>query len=158
MLVGIGYDLHRLVEGRKLILGGVEIPYSLGLLGHSDGDVLLHAVSDAVLGAAAAGDIGELFPDTDPQYKGISSEVILGEAVSLAAERSLKVYNLDCILLAERPKLGPLKKEIRARLAELLSLQADRVNVKAKTMEGCGPIGAGEAIAAHVVVTLVESR
>jgi len=158
MLVGIGCDIHRLVTGRKLVLGGVRVEHESGLLGHSDGDVLLHAVSDAVLGASAHGDIGELFPDTDPQYKGISSEVILGEALSLAAERRLKVYNLDCIIFAEEPKLGPLKQEIRAKLAELLSIQADRVNVKAKTMEGLGAIGSGEAIAAQAVVTLEESR
>jgi len=158
MLIGIGYDIHRFAEGRKLILGGVTIEHKLGLLGHSDGDVLLHAVSDAVLGAAATGDIGDLFPDTDPQYKGISSEVILGEALSIAAQRRLKVYNLDCIIFAEQPKLGPMKKEIRARLSELLSVPSDRVNVKAKTMEGGGPIGAGEAMAAQAVVTLEESR
>ncbi|NOZ20181.1 MAG: 2-C-methyl-D-erythritol 2,4-cyclodiphosphate synthase [Planctomycetes bacterium] len=158
MLAGIGYDIHRLVEGRKLVLGGIQIEYKLGLLGHSDGDVLLHAITDAILGAAGAGDIGELYPDTDPQYRGISSEVILEEALSVAAERRLKVYNLDSIVLAERPKLGPVKKEIRARLAKLLAIPPDRVGVKAKTMEGLGPIGTGEAVAAQAVVLLEESR
>ncbi|MEW6358804.1 MAG: 2-C-methyl-D-erythritol 2,4-cyclodiphosphate synthase [Planctomycetota bacterium] len=158
MLVGIGYDIHRLVEGRRLILGGVQIEYERGLLGHSDGDVLLHAVTDAVLGAMGEGDIGDLFPDTDPQYEGISSEVILEEALSIAAERRLKVHNVDCIVLAERPKLGPLKKEIRARIAALLAVAPDRVGVKAKTMEGLGPVGAGEAIAAQAIVTLEKSR
>ena len=158
MPVGIGYDIHRLVEGRRLILGGVAIEYRLGLLGHSDGDALLHAVADAILGASAQGDIGELFPDTDPQYKGISSEVIVEEALALAAGRRLKVSNLDCIIFAEQPKLGRMKKEIRAKLAALLAIPADHVNVKAKTMEGLGPIGAGQAIAAQAIVYLEESR
>jgi len=154
MLVGCGYDIHRLQKGRQLFLGGVRIDFEYGLLGHSDGDVLLHAVCDAILGAAALGDIGDHFPDTDPDYKNVSSEVLLEEVLSKIAERNLRVVNLDCIIFAEKPKLGALKKEIRAKLAGLLDLQLENVNVKAKTMEGLGAIGAGEAIAAQAIVTL----
>jgi len=158
MLVGSGFDIHRLESNRRLIIGGIHVEFDKGLVGHSDGDVLLHALCDAILGAAALGDIGDHFPDTDPGYKGISSEVLLEEVLAKIAEQRLRVHNADCTVIAEKPKLGPLKKEMRARIAELLGLPVSSVNVKAKTMEGLGPVGAGEAIAAQAVVSLEELR
>lgn len=157
MRVGIGYDLHRLVAGRRLVVGGVQIDFPLGLLGHSDGDVLLHAVCDACLGAAGLGDIGELFPDTDPKFKDADSSTLLHQVLHLVSQKGLMVHNLDCIIYAEKPRLGLLKHQIRSRLAELLGLPETQINVKAKTMEGMGPVGAQEAIAAQAVVLLSET-
>jgi len=153
--IGIGYDIHRLVEGRKLFLGGVEIPYLKGLLGHSDGDVLLHAICDALLGAVGAGDIGEHFPDTDPQYQGISSAELLSKVKSLIEKRNFFIGNLDTVVVAEEPKLAPFKKEIKETIARILSIKQDCVNIKAKTHEGMGEIGQKEAIACYATVMLI---
>ncbi len=149
--IGIGYDVHRLVEGRKLILGGVEIPFDKGLLGHSDSDVLTHAVCDALLGAAALGDIGSHFPDTDPQFRGASSLDLLSAVVGLISENGLTVSNVDTIIIAERPKLAPYIQPMRERLADILGVELNRVSIKAKTNEGLESIGRGEAIAAQAV-------
>lgn len=157
MRVGIGFDIHRLVEGRSLLLGGVKIPHSKGLLGHSDGDVLLHAVCDAILGAVGAGDIGSYFPDSDPKWKGASSELFIDKALELAARRDLRVANVDAVILAEEPKLSPHRAAIQRSVAQMLRVKDDRVNVKAKTMEQLGPIGEGLAMAAQVVV-LMEGK
>jgi 2-C-methyl-D-erythritol 2,4-cyclodiphosphate synthase len=154
MLVGIGYDVHRLVKGRRLVLGGVEIDSPLGLDGHSDADVVIHAVCDAVLGAAALGDIGEHFPDSDPKWKNVSSKVLLEHVVSLAGEKGLKANNLDVVIIAQVPKLGTKKLEMRDVMARLLGISPDRVNVKATTTEGLGDIGEGKGIAAQAVVSL----
>jgi 2-C-methyl-D-erythritol 2,4-cyclodiphosphate synthase len=154
MLVGIGYDVHRLVKGRRLVLGGVEIDSPLGLDGHSDADVVIHAVCDAVLGAAALGDIGEHFPDSDPKWKNVSSKVLLEHVVSLAGEKGLKANNLDVVIIAQVPKLGRKKLEMRDVMARLLGISPDRVNVKATTTEGLGDIGEGKGIAAQAVVSL----
>lgn len=154
MLVGIGYDVHRLVKGRRLVLGGVEIDSPLGLDGHSDADVVIHAVCDAVLGAAALGDIGEHFPDSDPKWKDISSKVLLEHVVSLAGEKGLKANNLDVVIIAQVPKLGRKKLEMRDVMARLLGISPDRVNVKATTTEGLDDIGEGKGIAAQAVVSL----
>ncbi|MCB9850679.1 MAG: 2-C-methyl-D-erythritol 2,4-cyclodiphosphate synthase [Phycisphaerales bacterium] len=150
--VGIGYDLHQLVAGRKLVLGGVTVPYDRGLSGHSDADVLLHAVTDALLGACALPDIGELFPDTDPAYAGADSAKLLLAAMTRVRDAGFQPHNVDCVIHAEQPKLSAYKRPIAERIAELLGLAADRVSVKAKTNEGVGPVGTGEAIAATVVV------
>jgi len=158
MRTGIGYDIHRLVEDRKLVLAGVEIPYFKGLLGYSDGDVVIHAVADAMLGAAALGDIGQHFPDTDPAYKGIASGRILEKALAMVSERGFAVNNVDTVILAEEPKIYPLRAGMAAKLAALLGVGKDRVNVKATTNEGVGSIGKGEAIAAYALVTLEEKR
>jgi len=154
MRVGMGFDIHRLVEGRSLLLGGVKIPSTKGLLGHSDGDVLLHALCDALLGAVGAGDIGSYFPDSDPQWKGASSRIFLEKATELAGRKSLRVENVDAVILAEEPKLGPHRIAIQRSIAQMLRVKDDRINVKAKTMEKLGPIGEGEAMAAYVVVLL----
>ncbi|MEE9487855.1 MAG: 2-C-methyl-D-erythritol 2,4-cyclodiphosphate synthase [Candidatus Brocadiales bacterium] len=154
MLVGIGYDVHRLVKGRRLVLGGVEIDSPLGLDGHSDADVVIHAVCDAVLGAAALGDIGEHFPDSDPKWKNVSSKVLLEHVVSLAGEKGLKANNLDVVIIAQVPKLGRKKLEMRDVMARLLGISPDRVNVKATTTEGLDDIGEGKGIAAQAVVSL----
>ncbi len=153
MRVGIGYDYHRLVEGRKLVLGGVEIPFGKGLAGHSDGDVLTHAICDALLGAAGLGDIGQHFPDSDPQWKGADSMQFLARVVELLGEKSLRVAQVDCIALAQEPKLAPHFAQMRERLASVLGPQA-QVNVKAKTTEGLEAIGRGEAMAAQAVALL----
>jgi 2-C-methyl-D-erythritol 2,4-cyclodiphosphate synthase len=158
MRTGIGYDIHRLVEDRKLVLAGVEIPYFKGLLGYSDGDVVIHAVADAMLGAAALGDIGQHFPDTDPAYKGIASGRILEKALAMVSERGFAVNNVDTVILAEEPKIYPFRAGMAAKLAALLGVGKDRVNVKATTNEGVGSIGKGEAIAAYALVTLEEKR
>ena len=155
--IGQGWDIHRLVPGRPLRLGGIELPYERGLLGHSDGDVVLHAIGDALLGAMAAGDIGQHFPDTDERYRGIDSAVLLGEIVQRAARSGWQIGNVDVTVLAEQPRLAPHAAAIRGRLAELLGVSADCVSLKAKTMERIGVIGAGEAIAALAVLT-VETR
>lgn len=154
--VGSGYDLHRLVEGRPLVLGGVTIPFERGLAGHSDADVLAHAVTDAILGGAALGDIGQHFPDTDPRWKGASSLDLLVRVATLARERGFRVVNVDATVVAERPKLGPYRDAITTRLAEALCLPRDAVSVKAKTNEGVDATGRGEAMAVHAVVLLQQ--
>lgn len=152
--IGIGYDIHRLVEGRKLILGGVEIPFEKGLLGHSDSDVLSHAICDALLGAAALGDIGAHFPDTDPRWAGASSLDFLAHAIELITERGYSIANIDATVLAERPKLRPYIQAMRESLASVLRIDVDQVNVKAKTNEGLESIGRGEAMAAQAIAIL----
>ena len=156
MRIGHGYDVHRLVEGRKLILGGVEIPWEKGLLGHSDADVLLHALMDAMLGAAALGDIGQLFPDNDPAYEGADSMLLLREVCRRAAEKGYRLGNCDITVLAQRPKLMPYIPAMRTRLAQVMGADREQVSVKATTEEGLGFTGAGEGIAAHAVVLLEE--
>ena len=153
--IGHGYDVHRLVPERKLILGGVEIPWDKGLLGHSDADVLVHAVMDALAGAARLGDIGKLFPDTDPAYKGISSLKLLGEVGRLLGEKGFAVVNIDAALLAQAPKVAPYKAQMAENIAAALGIEADQVNVKATTEEGLGFTGDGSGMAAHAVA-LVE--
>lgn len=157
MRIGHGYDVHRLVEGRRLILGGVEIPYALGLAGHSDADVLLHAVMDALLGAAALRDIGVLFPDTDQAYAGISSRRLLKEVMRRVRERGLRVGNVDVTVLAQRPRLRDYIPAMIQNLAADLDVPLDRVNVKATTEEGLGFTGRGEGIACHAVCLLEEA-
>jgi 2-C-methyl-D-erythritol 2,4-cyclodiphosphate synthase len=152
--VGLGYDAHRLVAGRPLILGGVTIPYHLGLLGHSDADVLCHAVGDALLGAAGAGDLGRHFPDTDPAYKGISSLILLERIMALVEGRGLRPINLDTTVVAQRPRLAPYISQMAANLAAALGLEPDAVNVKATTTEGMGFAGREEGVAAYAVVLL----
>ena len=152
--IGHGYDVHRLVEGRKLILGGVDIPWERGLLGHSDADVLTHAVMDALTGAARLGDIGKLFPDTDPAYEGISSVKLLSEVGRLLGEKGYQVVNIDATLLAQAPKVGPYKQKMAENMARALGIQPDQVNVKATTEEGLGFTGDGSGMAAHAVVLL----
>ena len=152
--IGQGYDLHRLVEGRDLILGGVKIDYEKGLLGHSDADVLLHAITDALLGAAGLGDIGRHFPDTDPAFKGADSKVLLSEAVALVVKAGWVIVNVDCTIVAQEPKLAPYMPQIRESVAKAIGVDLQRVNVKAKTNEGCDAVGRKEAIEAHAVVLL----
>jgi 2-C-methyl-D-erythritol 2,4-cyclodiphosphate synthase len=158
MRVGNGYDVHKLAEGRKLILGGVDIPYSKGLLGHSDADVLIHAVMDALLGAAGLPDIGTHFPDTDPAYKGISSRELLRVTARMLEEKNFKINNIDSIIVAQAPKLAPHIPAMRVNLAFDLKIAGDRVNIKATTTEGLGPEGRGEGIASYAVCTLKESE
>jgi 2-C-methyl-D-erythritol 2,4-cyclodiphosphate synthase len=155
---GIGYDVHRLVEDRKLILGGVEVPYELGLLGHSDADVLLHAVADALLGAAGLGDIGVHFPDSDPAYKGASSRALVREVVGKITEKGFSIINVDSVIVAQKPKLSPYIPAMRQNLADDLGVPVDRVNVKATTTEGLGPEGRGEGIASYAVCSLAGSN
>ena len=155
--MGIGYDVHRLVECRPLILGGVEVPFELGLLGHSDGDVLTHAVIDAVIGALGKGDIGGFFPDSDPAYRGKSGEELCVEMWERLGEDAFVILNLDATIIAQDPKLAPYIKEMRENLAHWLGVNATRVNVKAKTHEGIGTLGRKEGIAA-IAVVLVESK
>lgn len=152
--VGMGIDFHRLVPGRKLVLGGVEIPFELGLAGHSDADALLHAICDALLGAAALGDIGQHFPPGDPRFKDISSLLLLGEVRGLLAGAGYFPVQLDAVVIAERPKLTPYIPEMRARIAEALGLPTGAVSVKATTSEGMGPIGQGKGIAAFAVALI----
>ncbi len=149
--VGHGYDVHRLVEGRPLVLGGVTIPHEYGLLGHSDADVLLHAICDALLGAAGLGDIGLHFPDTDPAYRGVSSLKLLSRTCQLLEEAGFKVHNIDATVVAQAPKLRPFMDEMRANIASVCSLDPGRVNLKATTTEGLGPFGRAEGMAAHAV-------
>lgn len=156
MRVGIGYDLHRLVPNRKLILGGVEIPYDFGLLGHSDADVLTHAICDAMLGAAGLGDIGGHFPDTDAAYEGIDSLILLKKVNDRVRNLGYAIQNVDSTVIAQQPKLAPYIPEMRQRLAETLQLSTDEVNVKATTSEGLGCVGKGEAIVAQAIVCLVN--
>jgi 2-C-methyl-D-erythritol 2,4-cyclodiphosphate synthase len=157
-LVGIGYDSHRLATGRRMVIGGVEIAHEQGLDGHSDADVLAHAVIDALLGAAGLGDIGEHFPDTDERWLGADSMVLLAQVVETVRGRSLRVVNMDCTIVMERPKLGLHRAAIRAALATTLGLAAERVNVKASTGEGIGFVGRGEGVAALAVVSLLDER
>jgi 2-C-methyl-D-erythritol 2,4-cyclodiphosphate synthase len=156
MYVGIGYDVHRFVENRKLILGGVCFDHPLGLSGHSDADVILHAVGDAILGAASLGDIGELFPDTDDKWKGISSQILLDKIVELVNDKGLFVNNVDIIYIAQEPKISKKKKEMEQRIAEILKVDTERVNVKATTTEGLGSIGRSEGAAAQAIATLTQ--
>jgi len=155
MRIGIGYDVHRLVEGRKLILGGVTIPFKKGLLGHSDADVLIHAVCDALLGAAGLGDIGLHFPDTDPNLKGISSMIILSETYNLLKDKGFTVINLDSTIMAEEPKITPFRETIQKNIARTIEIEPECVNVKATTLETLGMIGKGEGIAA-LCIALIE--
>ena len=157
MRIGHGYDVHRLVTGRKLILGGVEIPYEKGLDGHSDADVLVHALMDALLGAAALGDIGKLFPDTDAAYKGIDSLLLLDRVWAAVEAKGYRISNVDMTILAQAPKLSPHIPAMRERLAKRLGLEPDQVNVKATTEEHLGFTGRGEGISAHAVC-LLENR
>ncbi len=156
MRVGLGYDVHRLVVGRKLVLGGETIPFEKGLLGHSDADVLTHAVCDALLGAAGLGDIGQHFPDTDPAYKDICSLELLDRTCRMLRQRNLAIVNLDVTVFAQAPKLAPFRGAICRRLAGVLGVAADRINIKATTTEGLGMIGAGDGIAAMCVALLRE--
>ncbi len=156
MRIGTGYDVHKLVEGRKLILGGVEIPYEKGLLGHSDADVLTHAVMDALLGAAALGDIGVHFPDTDPAYKDISSVLLLEQVRDLLADHGYSVGNIDATIIAQKPKMTPYIGNMRENIARALDIETDQVNVKATTEEGLGFTGTGEGISAQAVALLLS--
>ena len=156
MRIGHGYDVHALVEGRDLILGGVKIPYEKGLLGHSDADVLLHAVSDALLGAAAPGDIGKHFPDTDPAYKGADSMVLLGHVAALVRQKGYYVSNVDVTMIAQRPKLAPYIPQMAENIAAALALPVDRVNVKATTEEHLGFTGENLGMRCHAVCLLEE--
>ena len=158
MRIGHGYDVHRLVEGRKLIMGGVEIPYEKGLLGHSDADVLLHAIADALLGALALGDIGKHFPDTDPAFKGADSLKLLEQVIRLIRENGYRVGNLDATIIAQRPKMAPHILTMRENIAQTCGVALDRINVKATTEEGLGFTGSGEGIAAHAVVLLTRQK
>ena len=157
MRIGHGYDVHRLTEDRPLIIGGVKIPYEKGLLGHSDADVLLHAVSDAILGAAAMGDIGKLFPDTDEKYKGADSLLLLKEVVSRVREKGMKIGNIDCTIIAQKPKMSPYIEDMRKNIADACGVSEDFINVKATTEEKLGFTGSGEGISAHAVA-LLEDR
>lgn len=154
MRVGIGYDVHKLVEGRKLILGGAEVPFEEGLLGHSDGDVLLHAICDALLGAAGKGDIGQHFPDTKIEYKDILSLILLEKVKGLI--REYKIYNIDSIIIAQEPKLASYFSKMKENIAKVLRIDRDKINIKATTTEGLGPMGRGEGIAAYAMVSLEE--
>jgi len=153
---GIGYDLHRLAEGRKLIVGGVELPFEKGPVGHSDGDVLAHALCDALLGGAGLGDIGTHFPDTDPKWKGANSLLFLEQAKKLLDEKHFVIEHIDAVVITEKPKLGPHFPKMREALAKALGIPAEKIHLKAKTNEGVDAIGRGEAIAAYVVATLSQ--
>ena len=157
MRIGHGYDVHRLTENRKLIIGGVEIPYEKGLDGHSDADVLLHAIMDALLGAAALGDIGKLYPDNDKTYLGIDSMLLLKDTYQRISEKGYIVGNIDATVIAQRPKLSPYIPEMRERIAKTLSLSVDDVNIKATTEEKLGFTGSGEGIAAHAVCLIQKA-
>jgi 2-C-methyl-D-erythritol 2,4-cyclodiphosphate synthase len=154
--IGIGYDVHQLVEGRKLMIGGVEIPYERGLLGHSDADVLLHAIADAILGALGLGDIGRHFPDTDDRYKGISSVTLLQEVWKLARTNGYRLGNLDCVLLAQKPKIAPYIEAMKTTIADVLDAQVTQINIKATTTEKLGFVGREEGMAAEAVVLLIS--
>ncbi len=154
MRVGMGYDVHRLVEGRKLIIGGVEIPYEKGLLGHSDADVLLHAISDALLGAAALGDIGKHFPDTDPKFEGADSLKLLQKVGEMLDEKAFIISNIDATIIAQKPKMRPYIDQMRENIANALALDISQVNVKATTEEGLGFTGSGEGISSQAICML----
>ena len=157
MRIGIGFDIHPLAEGRRLVLAGVDVPHPFGPVAHSDGDVVFHAVADAVLGAAGLGDLGEFFPDSDPVWAGADSAMILGRVVELARQAGWAVTSADVNVLLERPKLAALKGRMRGRLAKILGLPPGAVGLKARTLEGLGPIGAGDAVAAQAVVVLCHT-
>lgn len=154
MRVGLGYDVHRLVEGRDLIIGGVNIPYEKGLLGHSDADVLLHAIMDAILGAAALGDIGKHFPDSDPKYKGISSILLLEHVGKLIEENNFVIENIDATIIAQKPKMLPYRDEMIKNISKALKLEESQVNIKATTEEGLGFTGTGEGISSQAICSL----
>ena len=158
MRIGMGYDVHKLVENRKCIIGGVEIPYEKGLLGHSDADVLLHAIMDALLGAAALGDIGKHFPDTNPAYQGISSIKLLEHVAALLTENLFLVENIDATIIAQAPKMRPHIEQMRENIAKALGIEVSQVNVKATTEEGLGFTGSGEGISAQAVCLLTRDR
>jgi len=150
--IGIGYDIHRLVSGRELFIGGIEIPYIKGLLGHSDADVLIHAICDALLGAIAGGDIGKLFPDTDPSYRGIRSRELLKTVLELVRKKGYKITNLDTVIIAEEPNLSAFKNRIQENLSKIMKIDKNCVGIKAKTNEGLGALGSKEGIACYAVV------
>ncbi|MDD4202527.1 MAG: 2-C-methyl-D-erythritol 2,4-cyclodiphosphate synthase [Candidatus Omnitrophica bacterium] len=154
MRIGFGYDIHRFADNRELWLGGIKIPYDKGLLGHSDADVLLHAVCDALLGASGEGDIGKLFPDTDPKYKDISSIYLLEEVVKNVSLKGFVIENIDVTVICEMPKIGPYSQKIEQKISDVLSIDISRINIKAKTNEKIDAIGTGEAIAVHAVCLL----
>lgn len=156
MRIGMGYDVHRLTENRELILGGVKIPYELGLLGHSDADVLLHAIMDALLGAAALGDLGKHFPDTDEKYRGISSIQLLEHVRSLLEQEGYLIGNIDAVIIAQKPKMAPYIEKMRENIAQALQIPAGKVSVKATTEEGLGFTGAGEGISSHAACLLEQ--
>lgn len=156
MKMGIGYDIHRLVEERKLFLGGVEIPYVKGLIGYSDADVVIHAISDAILGAMSMGDIGQHFPNTDPNYRDISSKEILKKVSHMVLDKKYTVNNIDTVIIAEEPKVMPFKDKMAEVISGILGIERSRVNIKATTSEGVGALGRGEAIAAYAVASLAE--
>ena len=156
MRFGIGYDVHRLVENRPLILGGVEVPYEYGLAGHSDADVLLHAIKDALLGAVGKGDIGRHFPDTDSRYKGISSLILLEKVLAIIKEAGYAVNNVDSVIVAQKPKLAPYIDQMVTNIARILEIDEGRINVKATTTEGLGFAGTGEGIAAYAIASVLD--
>jgi 2-C-methyl-D-erythritol 2,4-cyclodiphosphate synthase len=157
MRVGVGYDVHRLVEGRRLFLGGIEIPFHKGLLGHSDGDVLIHAICDAILGAVSQGDIGTHFPDSDKSIEGIESTKILIHVANLAQKKGYTVGNIDAVVAAQEPKIAPIRDKIRESLAAIIGISADRISIKGKTTEGLGFVGKQEGIEVYAVVLLEET-
>ncbi len=152
--VGIGYDIHKLERGRRLIIGGVEIPHEKGLVGHSDGDPLSHAIMDSLLGALSLPDIGELFPDSSPEYRGISSLELLKRVINMVNERGYEVMGIDTVIVAQEPKLSPYKEEMKRKLSEIIGIEPDRIGIKAKTNEGLGEIGRGEGISCYAVSVL----
>jgi 2-C-methyl-D-erythritol 2,4-cyclodiphosphate synthase len=158
MRIGIGYDMHRLVEGRPMMLGGVELPHVKGPSGHSDGDALLHAVCDALLGALGKGDIGRMFPDTDGQYKDISSRLLLQKVFDSVKQKGYVISNLDCVVILEEPRIGPYHEKMSSVIAGVLEMSPKDVSIKGKTAEKLGAVGRGEAVAAYAVVLLTESR
>jgi 2-C-methyl-D-erythritol 2,4-cyclodiphosphate synthase len=155
--IGFGYDAHRLVEGRKLILGGINIPWKFGLLGHSDADVLVHAIMDGILGALGHGDIGRHFPDTDPAFKDKDSLLMLNDVMSMASKDCFQINNVDCTIVAQAPKLAPYIEEMRCKLSHVLAVETGMVNIKATTTEGLGFAGKGEGMEAYAVVSLVKT-
>ncbi len=157
MRIGKGYDFHRLVEGRDLIIGGVKIPYAKGLLGHSDADVLLHAICDALLGAAGLGDIGLHFPDNNPEFKGINSLILLEKSYEMIADKGFSILNIDSTIFAEKPRMSSLRSEMEKNISDILKIDKDLVNIKATTSEGLGIIGRGEGIGAECVVLLKKN-
>ncbi len=154
--VGIGFDIHPLEEGRRLILGGVEIPYKKGLKGHSDGDVIVHAIIDAILGALGEKSIGELFPDTDERYRNIDSTVLLSEVAEIMNKKNMKIMNIDCVVIAQEPRLVSYIPLMRSKLSSILGMKGELLNIKAKTHEGIGELGRGEAISCYSIVMLKE--
>ncbi len=158
MRIGIGYDIHCLKKGKKLILGGIEIPYPKGLSGHSDADVLLHAIADALLGAGNLGDIGQHFPNTDPKYKNISSKIILGKVYQLVRRKGWEIVNIDSVIIAEEPKLSPYIPQMKKNIAPVLKTGVEKISIKATTNEGLGALGQKKGIAAYVVVSLENRR